>query len=76
MPTVQQLEQRLGRLTKKLASATQGGADAAASLRLVHKRQRRLQRKLRRLKPAPPAAGQQAKAPTPPPAEPKGEPQG
>jgi len=75
MPTVQQLEQRLGRLTKKLAAARHGGGDDHATLRLSHKQQRRLQRKLRRLKPAPPAV-QQAKAPAPPPATPPEKPQG
>lgn len=73
MPTVQQLEQRLDRLAKKLSAARQGGGSGdAASLRLMHKRQRRLQRKLRRAKPAPSAA-RAAQAPAPPPAEPQGE---
>jgi len=63
MPTVQQLDQRLDRLTRKLAAAPQGGGDAAA-FRLMHKRQRRLQRKLRRARPSPPA-GQKAQAAPP-----------
>lgn len=71
MPSVQQLKQRLGRLTKQLAAASQGGGSASASLRLIHKRQRRLQRKLRRVNPAPPAA---QKTPAPPPAESQGKP--
>jgi hypothetical protein len=73
MPTVQQLEQRLNRLTKKLAAASPGGGDATEALRLTHKRQRRLQRKLRRARPSPPA-GQKTQAPAPPPAESQGEP--
>jgi hypothetical protein len=73
MPTVQQLEQRLGRLAKKLSAVRQGGENRdAAALRLIHKRQRRLQRKLRRARPAPQAA-RPAQAPAPPPAEPQGD---
>lgn len=73
MPTVQQLEQRLGRLTKKLSAARQSGSsDAAVALRLMQKRQRRLQRKLRRERPAP-AAVRPAQGAVPPPAEPQGE---
>jgi hypothetical protein len=68
MPTVQQLEQRLHRLARKLAAARQGGGDAAA-FRLMHKRQRRLQRKLRHERPSPPA-GQKSQAA--PPEAPKG----
>jgi hypothetical protein len=64
MPTVQQLEQRLGRLTKKLSATRQSGGDAAVALRLMHKRQRRLQRKLRRKRPAPtPVSPAQGSAP-------------
>jgi hypothetical protein len=73
MPTVQQLEQRLGRLTKKLSAARQsGGSDAAVALRLMHKRQRRLQRKLRRKQPAP-APARPAQGSAPPPAESQGD---
>jgi len=74
MPTVQQLEQRLGRLKKKIAAAGQGGGGGdTAAPRLMHKRQRRLQRKLRRLRPAP--AGKTAQAASSP-AEPQGEKKG
>jgi hypothetical protein len=66
MPTVQQLEQRLVRLNKTMTSARSGGGDGAA-LRLLHKRRRRLQRKLRRARPAP--AGKAAPTPASPPAD-------
>jgi hypothetical protein len=71
MPTVKQLEQRLGRLTKKLSAARQSG-NAAVTLRLMHKRQRRLQRKLRRERPAP-APVRPAQGSAPPPAESQGD---
>jgi len=74
MPTVQQLEQRLKRLTKTMAAAPRGKDDSAASLRLMHKRQRRLQRKLRHLRPAP--AGKTAGTSAPSSAEPQGEKKG
>ncbi|MBI3621928.1 MAG: hypothetical protein HY208_07070 [Nitrospirae bacterium] len=67
MPTVQQLEQRLNRLTRKLTAAPAGGGDGAV-FRLMHKRQRRLQRKLRRARPSPsggPPASQKAQAAPP-----------
>ncbi|HUJ80142.1 MAG TPA: hypothetical protein VLY45_07500 [Nitrospiria bacterium] len=66
MPTVQQLEQRLVRLNKNMTAAGSGGGNDA-SLRLLHKQRRRLQRKLRRMRPAP--AGKAAQAVAPPAAE-------
>jgi len=73
MPTVQQLEQRLGRLTKKMSAARQGGGgDASDALRLMHKKQRRLQRKLRHKRPAP-APAHPAQGSAPPPAESQGD---
>ncbi|HTP42681.1 MAG TPA: hypothetical protein VML36_09690 [Nitrospiria bacterium] len=65
MPTVQQLEQRLVRVSKKMAARSVGGDGAA--LRQLHKQRRRLQRKLRRARPAP--AGKPSPAPASPPAD-------
>ena len=47
MPTIQQLEQRLGRVKKQLTTAGPSGAGEAASFRQLRKTCRRLQRKLR-----------------------------
>jgi hypothetical protein len=70
MPTVPQLEARLARLEKQLASAPPSGDEDAAPSRQLRKRRRRLQRKLRLKQGVKAAKAAKPEAAAPPPAPP------